>query len=195
MLIVPLSGNGLFVIRGIVPSHPLGKARLIRGLGCRQGRNEQDVNVGRLHLRPVEDRDGPIQWFVAGNPGRLEAVIVNDPALSLSVQVADEDVSAQALMRDRVVQGYGNSLRINAGALQEHIPQGDRVRQAVTERHFAGNPGIGCDHSRISQREGACLKDRKAQEQKGQENRSSQGVAMAGSRSAGHGVNYCIYCN
>src|ERR1700750_643382 len=100
------------------------------------------MNIGCLHLRAVEDRDSPIQWFVAGNPGRLEAGIVNDPPLSLSVQVTDEDVSAQALMGDWIVEGYGNSLRINAGALPEHIPQSDRVRQAVTERHFAGNPGI-----------------------------------------------------
>jgi hypothetical protein len=177
---VPLSGNGLFVVWGIVPSHPLGKARLILGLGCRQGRNEQDVNIGRLHLPPVENRDGPIQWLVAGNPGRLEAVIVDDPPLSLSVQVSDKDVGAQALMRNRIVEDYGNSLRINAGALQKHITQGDRVRQAVTERHFTGNSGIGCDHSRISQREGVRLEGRKAQEQKGPENGCSHGMVMAG---------------
>ena len=114
----------------------------------------------------MEDRQGPIERFIAESPRRLKPIIVNDPPLALSVQVTDKDMSAQPLVRSWIVQRYGNSLWINTGAMPEYIPQGDRVWKAVTERHFAGNPGIGRDQPRISQREGAGFKGRKAQEQK-----------------------------
>src|SRR5580704_1917369 len=107
------------------------------------------MKIGCRHLWSVQDGQGPIKWFIAKSPSRSEPVIVNNPSLSLSVQVADKDVSAQALMRHRVVQSHRDSLRINTGALQEQVPQGQRVWQTVTQRHFAGDTGIGSDHLRI----------------------------------------------
>src|SRR6202011_304048 len=102
LLLLP-SGNRLLIIPGIVPGQPLGKACFIHRLGCRQLRDEQYMDIGCLHLRAVQDGQGPIKWVIAENLCRSEAVIVDNPSLSSSVQVADKDVSAQALMRHRVV--------------------------------------------------------------------------------------------
>ena len=111
----------------------------------------------------MQDGQGPIKWFIAESPGRSEAVIVNNPSLALSIQVTDKDVTAQAFMSHRVVQSHRNSLRIDTRALQEHIPQGQRVWQAVTQRHFAGDTRIGGDHLRIFKDVGIKRKGRKDQ--------------------------------
>jgi hypothetical protein len=114
LLLLALSHDRVLIIRGSVPGQPLSKARFILGLGCRQLRDEQYMEIGCCHLWSVQDGQGPIKWFVAERPGWSEAVIVNDPSLSLSIQVADKDVSAQAFMGHRIVQSHRNSLRINA---------------------------------------------------------------------------------
>src|ERR1700688_1586381 len=109
------------------------------------------MNIGCGHFWPVQDGHGPIEWVVGKNLGWSETVIVNYPSLSLSVQIADEDVSAQALMRERIVESHRHSLRMNTGAFQEHIPQGNRVRQTITQCHFTSDSGIRSDQSRIFQ--------------------------------------------
>ena len=107
------------------------------------------MDIGGCDRRPVQNGHSPIMRIIAKNLGRVEAIVVNNPSLSLSVEIADKDVSTQPSMGHRAVQSYCDSLRINAGSSQKHVAQSDRIRQTIARRHFAGNVGIGGYHSRV----------------------------------------------